>query len=170
MAGGRKLTGKSARTPTRAGRRTQFVLLAARFNEPITRRLVEGAMQTLARRGVPRTQIRTLWVPGTFELSVAAAWAAKALRPQAMVALGCLIKGQTPQYAAIGQAVAEGLTQVSVQSQIPVGFGVIIADSFSQAQARVGGAVGHRGREAALAAFDMVTFKEHLQNQNHRPH
>lgn len=131
-------------------------MVASRFHEALTRRLVEGAVETCARRGIARGAIRTVWVPGAFELPVAAAKAAERLRPQAIVAVGCLIKGQTPQYAAIGHAVAQGLTDVSVRTKIPVGFGVIIADSVAQAKARAGGHWGNRGEEAAEAALDMT--------------
>jgi len=133
-----------------------FVVVASRFNEPITRKLVAGAVDTLLRHGVSRTNIKTVWVRGAFELPVTAAAVGDSLRPQAIIALGCLIKGQTPQYAAIGNAVAMGLMQVSVSKCIPLGFGVIVAESFSQARARAGGSMGHRGQEAALAAMDVA--------------
>ena len=77
-------------------------------------------------------------------------------KPQAVIALGCVIKGETPQYAAIGQAVADGLMQVALMTEIPVTCGVIVADSLAQAKARAGGRVGNRGAEAALAALAMV--------------
>ena len=143
-------------------RRRPFVLVASEFNRAITRSLVDGAQQVLQDSGVARRQIRTLWVPGVFELPVAAAAAATRLHPEAIIALGCVIKGQTPQYTAIGQAAAEGLAQVSVSTQIPVTFGVIIAESVAQATARAGGQAGHRGREAALAALAMVKLLETL--------
>jgi len=139
-----------------------FVLVASQFNSGVTSALVEGARAELRRHGVRAGQIRTIWVPGAFELPVAAASAATRLRPHAIIALGCVLKGETPQYAAIGQAAASGLAQVSVETQIPVTFGVIIADSLAQAKARVGGRVGHRGREAALAAVAMVNVLESL--------
>lgn len=143
-------------------RRRLFVLVASEFNPAITQSLVDGAQHALQESGVPRRQIRTVWVPGAFELPVAAAAAASRLQPEAIIALGCLIKGQTPQYTAIGQAAAEGLAQVSVSTQIPVTFGVIIADSAAQAAARAGGRAGHRGREAALAAVAMAKLLETL--------
>ncbi len=145
-----------------AGRQAWFVCVASRFNTPITQRLVEGARQALAQHGVPRSRIRVVWVPGAFELPVAAAWVAQALRPRGMIAVGCLIKGQTPQYAVLGQAVAGELARVSVRWQVPVGFGVIIAESFAQARARASGGVGNRGREAALAVLEMVALKAQL--------
>ena len=88
-----------------------------------------------------------------------AASLAAARKPAAIVAVGCLIKGQTTQYEAIGQAVAQGLMQVSVAHRVPVGFGVIIADSVAQAKARAGGAMGNRGEAAAAAALDMHALR-----------
>ena len=148
----------SARSrPRRPARRAaRIVVVASRFHESVTRRLVAGAVEACRRRGIARGAVRTIWVPGAFELPVAAAQAAERLRPQAIVAVGCLIKGQTPQYAAIGHAVAQGLVQVSVLTKIPVGFGVILAESFAQARARAGGTFGNRGHEAAEAALEVA--------------
>ena len=164
-------------------RDTRVVLVASRFNESLTQALVEAASKTLVTHGVARAHLRTFWVPGAFELPVAAASVATRLRPDAIVALGCVIKGQTPQYAAIGHATAEGLVQVSVTTHIPVTFGVIIADSLAQAKARAGlpaprrrgekrrvrqaRQAGNRGREAALAALAMVDLLREFP-QEHR--
>ncbi len=125
--------------------------------------LVEGALEALKRHtaslkevGVRLTQSHVVWVPGAFELPLAAATAAKRLRPELIVAVGCLIKGQTPQYMAIGHAVINGLCDVSVRTGVPVGLGVIIADSVAQAKERAGGDRGNRGADAVQAAVEMV--------------
>ncbi len=146
----------AARNRRASRRRPKVVVIAAQFNHAITRQLADGALAALAQHGIPKRAIRTLWVPGAFELPVAAAYAATTWHPEAIVAVGCLIKGQTSQYAAIGHAVAEGLAQVSVQQGVPVGFGVIVAETFAQATARSGGRVANRGRDAALAAIAMM--------------
>jgi len=151
----------------RRRQRARFVLVASRFNASITQALVAGARDTLTRHGVPRSAIQTLWVPGAFELPVAAAGVAAAMRPQAIIALGCVIKGQTLQYAAIGHAVAQGLVQVSVNERVPVACGVIVAQSIAQASARAGGRMGNRGSEAALAALAMVDFLGKLSRKVH---
>ncbi len=142
----------------RARKRLRAVIVAARFNEPITRALVRGARRRLRQAGFSDAAIGEVWVPGAFELPLAASLAA-VRKPEAIVAVGCLIKGRTPQYEAIGQAVANGLMQVSVLHQVPVGFGVIIAESVAQATARAGGAMGNRGEEAAAAALDMRALR-----------
>lgn len=148
---------------------TRVVIVASTFNKPVTAALVRGARVALRRHGIAANRIVCMWVPGAFELpAAAAALAASKARPDAIVAVGCIIKGETPQYIALGQAVMQALAQVSVQEKIPVGCGVVIADSAAQARARAArpgkkfsrragdGSVGNRGDEAALAALAMV--------------
>jgi 6,7-dimethyl-8-ribityllumazine synthase len=133
-------------------RAARIVIVASRFNSGITSQLVDGARQALQAQGVAPARIQTVWVPGAFELPVAAACAA-AQKPSAIIAVGCLLKGQTPQYLTIADAVAGGLTQVAVQTRIPVTFGVIVAETIDQARERAGGTAGNRGAEAAAAAL-----------------
>lgn len=143
--------------PRAAARRLRVVILAAEFYPSLTRALVQGASAVLRRHGLPGTNIRVLRVPGTFELPVVAARvAASRPKPDAIIALGTLIRGQTPQHEVIAHAVAHGLTQVSVSSRIPVTFGVIVAHTRAQARARAGGLLGNRGEEAALAALEIL--------------
>ena len=139
------------------------------FHEDIAEALVRGALQALIGGGITAGNIRRVSVPGAFELPIAAASVIRSWHPDAVVALGCLVKGQTPQYAAIGTAVAQGLTQVAVSTATPVTFGVIIAESFQQARARARlmpmtshEADVHRGREAALAALAMLQLRRTL--------
>jgi 6,7-dimethyl-8-ribityllumazine synthase len=135
----------------------RFVLVASKFHHDLTRELVRGATAALRQAGVSSRQIRTVWVPGAFELPAAAARIARQRpQPDAIIAMGVIIKGQTPQYAALAHAVVDGLSVLSVTAAIPVTCGVIVAESFAQAVARVGGAMGHRGAEAAAAALEMV--------------
>jgi len=148
----------AGRAPERGAERVavrRIVIIAARFNEPLTRAMVEGARDALGRGHVADSAIDVVWVPGSFELPVAAA-AAASTKPDAIVAIGCLIKGQTPQYAVIGQAVTQSLSDVAVRTGVPIGLGVVIAESAEQARARAGGAGGNRGEEAAAAALEMV--------------
>ena len=153
---------------------TRVAILAAQFNEPISRALVQGASDVLRRAGVAARHIQLVWVPGTFELPVVAARLAHAKRrPHAIIALGALIRGQTPQYEVIAHAVAQGLSQVAVTAKIPVTFGVIVAETPAQARARAGlpapasgrqagGSVGNRGADAALAALAVLRLFEQL--------
>ena len=132
----------------------RFVIIASTFHAAISRSLVRGATAALRRAGVSASRTRTLWVPGTFELPVVAARVARARpRPHAIIALGAVIRGQTPQYEVIAHAVAQGLSEVSVKTGVPVTFGVIVATTLAQAKARAGGVRGNRGAEAAMAAL-----------------
>ena len=138
-------------------RSSRLVIVAARFNETISQALVAGAQRQLRRAGVPANHLRVIWVPGAFELPVAAARIARSRpRPDALIAVGALIRGETSQYQVIAQAVAGGLTAVSVQTGVPVGFGVIVAETLAQARARAGRGVNNRGAEAAQAALEMI--------------
>lgn len=142
--------------PSRNGR-LRVTVIASRFNPSITRALAEGATRVLRRAGIAPRAIRLLWVPGAFELPVAAARVARSRpRPHAIVVVGALIRGRTPQYEVIAQAVAQGLSQVAVGSGIPVTFGVIVASTVAQASARAGGSEGNRGAEAARAAVALL--------------
>lgn len=146
--------------------RLRVAIVASTFNKAITGRLVQGARDALQRHGVRAADIATWWVPGAFELPVAAVSAAQR-KPDAVIAVGCVLKGQTPQYLAIGEAVANALAQVSIMTKIPVTFGVLVANSMAQARARAclprhpsgrrqADGRCNRGREAALAALATI--------------
>ena len=141
--------------PNARGKR--FILIASRFNEPITRALIRGAETALRHAGASARRIQLLWAPGVFELPVVAVRAARMRpKPDAIIALGVLIRGQTPQYEVLAHAVAQGLSQVAVETGIPVTFGVVVAETVAQARARAGGSMGNRGQEAALAALSVL--------------
>ena len=141
----------------------RFVLIASQFHASLVRSLVRGAAGTLRRHGAASGAIRVVWAPGAFELPVVAARAARMRpRPHAIIALGVLIRGQTSQYEVIAHAVAQGLSQVSVSTRIPVTFGVIVASTRAQAAARAGGSLENRGEEAALAALAVLRLFETL--------
>jgi 6,7-dimethyl-8-ribityllumazine synthase len=144
-------------------RRKRFVIIASQFNPSIAEALAQGAADTLRRAGVPSRNVRLLRVAGAFELPVVAARLAEGRRaPDAIVAVGALIRGETPQYEVIAHAVAQGLSQVSVATGVPVTFGVIVATTAAQARARAGGARGNRGSEAALAALATLRLLDDL--------
>ena len=145
----------------RDARGKQFVLIASQFHASISRSLIRGATSVLRRAGASSHDIRLLWVPGAFELPVVAARAARSRpRPDAIIALGALIRGETPQYEVLAHAVAHGLSHVAVTTRIPVTFGVIVAATLAQAAARAGGSMGNRGEEAARAALDVLRLCE----------
>lgn len=141
----------------KGARGKRVVILASAFNRSLTSALVASADATLKAAGVKAAHIKTVWVPGAFELPVAAAKVLKArAKPDAILALGVLIRGETSQYQVIAHAAAQGLVELSIASAIPITFGVIVAETVAQARARAGGNRGNRGQEAALAALQLL--------------
>lgn len=137
-----------------SGRR--FAIAASRFNESVTRRLVEGALDELTGCGVAEADITLVWVPGALELPLAAKKLAVAPGCEGVICVGCVIKGETIHDELVASAVVKGTTDVSLTTGVPVLFGVVTAETTNQALARAGDTV-NRGREAALAALEMAT-------------
>jgi len=133
-------------------------VVAARFNEPITTRLVEGARRAFAEAGVADDHVDVHWIPGSFELPQAASHLAAAGRHAAIVCLGVVIRGQTPHFEHVAREAAAGIREVALRTGVPVSFGVITALDERQAWERAGGEVGNRGQEAAEAAVEMAEF------------
>lgn len=136
------------------GLRTAIV--ASRFNDFVTARLIEGAVDCLLRHGSGEGDITVLRVPGSFEIPLAAKRAASTGRYDAVVCLGALIRGQTPHFDYIAAEVTKGVAQVSLDTGVPVTFGVITADTLEQAVDRAGAKAGNKGFEAALGAVEMA--------------
>jgi 6,7-dimethyl-8-ribityllumazine synthase len=143
------------------------VILAAEFHPAIAQALVQGATETLRGHGVLARNLSVLWVPGAFELPVVAARVAAARpRPDAIIALGAVIRGQTPQYQVIANAAAQGLSHIALTHRLPVTFGVVVAETLAQARSRAGGSQGNRGAEAARAALEVLRlFEEKIYAQ-----
>jgi 6,7-dimethyl-8-ribityllumazine synthase len=146
--------------PAGSGRRV--VVVASRFNEEITRKLVDGAMETLVANGVAYDSIDLVWVPGAWELPVAARAAAGSDRYDVIVALGAVIRGETPHFDIIAAEAARGLAEVQRDFEVPVGFGLLTTEDDAQAEARAGGAHGNKGSEAALVALEMADLLDRL--------
>ena len=136
--------------------RGRFALVAARFNEPIVKKLVDGAFQAFAAGGVGANAVDLHWVPGSFELPLAAQHLARSGRYAGVACVGCVIKGETPHFDFVAGEAAAGLRQVALETGVPVTFGVITSLTEEQAWARAGGHVGNRGAEAADAAMEMA--------------
>jgi 6,7-dimethyl-8-ribityllumazine synthase len=128
-------------------------ILVSRYNELVTTRLLEGALACCREAGLAREAVDVVWLPGAFELPVAAAAAADTGRYCCLVALGAVIRGETPHFEYVAAETARGLTNVAVSRGIPVGFGVLTVDTMQQAVDRAGGAAGNKGHEAASAAL-----------------
>ena len=144
------------------GRGRRFAIVASRFHEPITTRLVEGALDALRRHGARERDVEVVWVPGAFEIPQVAARLAGRGGVDAIVCLGCVIRGETPHFEYVAGEAARGIAEVGRLSGVPATFGVITAETQAQAEARAGGAVGNRGEEAALAALELVSLLARL--------
>jgi 6,7-dimethyl-8-ribityllumazine synthase len=131
-------------------------ILVSEWNEEITSALLNGALTTLEKYGVPVSNIIVRRVPGSFELTAGASMMADALELHAIICLGCVIQGETRHFEFISYAVANGITQVSIHYNIPVIFGVLTTDTYQQAMDRSGGKHGNKGDEAAVTAIKMA--------------
>jgi 6,7-dimethyl-8-ribityllumazine synthase len=144
-------------------RDARFTIVAARFNELIVERLVAGAVDALRRHGAEETAIQLVRVPGAFELPLVARRIARTRRADAIIALGAVIRGQTPHFDFVCSECAAGLRQVSLEYELPVGFGVLTCDSVDQAMDRAGGKAGNKGADAALATLEMLNLLRQLE-------
>jgi 6,7-dimethyl-8-ribityllumazine synthase len=141
----------------------RVAIAVSRFNEHVTRRLLQGARDALRKCGVPEDSVDVTWAPGAFDLPVLAQALARTGRYDAVVCLGCVIRGETThdRYVALGAAV--GLVRVSLDASIPVTFGVLTTQTLEQAEARSGGSHGNKGEDAALAAVEMANVLRQLR-------
>jgi len=131
----------------------RVAILVSRYNELITGKLLEGALACCREAGVERDAIDVIWLPGAFELPAAAAAAAETRAYGCLVALGAVIRGDTPHFDYVAGEAARGLNEVAVRHGLPVGFGVLTVDTMQQAVERAGGSAGNKGHEAAAAAL-----------------
>jgi 6,7-dimethyl-8-ribityllumazine synthase len=137
----------------RAPERLRVAVIVTRYHELVTGKLLDGARRALRDAQVPDAKIDVIWVPGAFELPVAAEAAAATGRYAAIVALGCVIRGETPHFDFVAGEAARGLGNVALAHRIAVGFGLLTTETQAQALARAGGAAGNKGQEAAEAAL-----------------
>ncbi|HEY7138769.1 MAG TPA: 6,7-dimethyl-8-ribityllumazine synthase [Methylomirabilota bacterium] len=149
-----------------AGRRVAIV--ASRFHEAISARLVDGARAALLRHGVRAGDVSVVWVPGAFELPQAAGRLAAAGGVDALVCVGCVIRGETPHFEFVAGEAARGISEVGRSTGVPTTFGLITANTREQAEARAGGTVGNRGEEAALAALELVALFARIRGRRGR--
>jgi 6,7-dimethyl-8-ribityllumazine synthase len=141
-------------SPRGDGRR--IVVVASRFNEGVTLPLAEGAVATLVRQGVAFEDIDVLWVPGAWELPVAMRRALASERYDAAVAVGAVVRGETPHFDVVAGEAARGLMEAMRDYEVPVTLGLLTTDTLAQAEARAGGAHGNKGEDAALAVLELL--------------
>ncbi|MFT5390743.1 MAG: 6,7-dimethyl-8-ribityllumazine synthase [Gammaproteobacteria bacterium] len=140
----------------------RFAIVAAKFNGAIVDKLVDGALDTLARHQVGAEAIDVIRVPGAFELALAAQRVAQSNKVDAILTLGAVIRGGTPHFEYVCTEAARGAMNVGLEQNIPVIFGVLTTDDLEQALERAGGAEGNKGAEAAIAALEMVSLLREL--------
>ena len=140
----------------------KFGIAASRFNDFICGKLIDGAVDALTRAGADDKDIHIFRVPGAFELPLIAKKLAQSARFDAVICLGCVIRGATPHYAYIAAEVTKGIALLSLESEIPVALGVLTTDTIEQAIERAGTKVGNKGFDAALSAIEMANLYREL--------
>jgi 6,7-dimethyl-8-ribityllumazine synthase len=140
----------------------KFALVAGRFNDFITERLVGGAVDYLTRHGADRADLTVVRVPGAFEIPLAAKKLARSGNYAGVICLGAVIRGATPHFDFVANECVKGLAHVMLESDVPVGFGVLTVDTLEQAIERAGSKAGNKGVEAAAAVLEMVRVLEQL--------
>jgi 6,7-dimethyl-8-ribityllumazine synthase len=145
------------------GARRSVGIVVGRFNGDITSRLLDGAMDALAEAGVVRERVDVMPVPGAFELPLGAMALAKTRRYACVIALGCIIRGDTPHFEYVAGEAASGIQLAGLDTGVPVSFGVLTCDSRKQAEERAGGAKGNKGAEAARTALEMADALSRLR-------
>jgi len=136
----------------------RFALVSSRWNDFITGRLIEGAVDALARLGADENSIEHFKVPGSFEIPLAALKAAESGKFDAVICLGAIIRGETPHFDHIAGATTNGIAQAALKTGIPILYGIITADTVEQAVNRAGVKAGNKGFEAAMAAVELVNL------------
>jgi 6,7-dimethyl-8-ribityllumazine synthase len=142
----------------------RFAIVAARFNDFVVEPLIRGALDALRRHGVLDKQIDIVRVPGAFDIPIVARKLALAHRHEALIALGCVIRGQTPHFDYVAGECAGGIARVALESGVPIAFGVLTTDNAEQAVDRAGGKAGNKGADAALVALEMANLLRRLDN------
>ncbi len=141
------------------GKKLKIAVVVSKFNQDITEKMLEGALKILKKNAVPQKNIRIIWVPGSFEIPLACQWLAKNRKYDALVALGCVIKGETDHYYYVAGESSRGIMQVSLENSLPIGFGIITTNNLSQAKKRSQGRT-NKGEEATEAALEMLKIRK----------
>jgi len=141
----------------------RFAIIVSRFNDFISSKLVEGAMDALKRHGVDEKKVSLIKVPGSFELPATAKRLAKNDKYDAIICLGAVIRGSTPHFDYIAAEVSKGIASVALESNVPVTFGVLTTDNLEQAIERAGSKIGNKGWDAAVSAMEMVNLFKVLE-------
>ena len=147
-----------------SGKDIKIGIVAARFNEFITSKLLGGALDALHRHDVPDENIETAWVPGAFEIPLIASKMAKSKKYDAIICLGAVIRGSTSHYDYVCSEVSKGIASVSLQNDMPVMFGILTTENIEQAIERAGSKAGNKGFDCAVGAIEMVNLMRELES------
>ncbi|MBP5619235.1 MAG: 6,7-dimethyl-8-ribityllumazine synthase [Bacteroidaceae bacterium] len=140
----------------------RFGIVVSEWNNNITSALLQGAYDTLLRHGAKEENIRVMTVPGSFELVYGSSQMVKSGKVDAVIAIGCVIRGDTPHFDYICQGATYGLSKLNLQSDVPVIYGLLTCNNHDQAEARCGGILGNKGDECAITAIKMVSYRRNL--------
>jgi 6,7-dimethyl-8-ribityllumazine synthase len=140
----------------------RFGFVAARFNDFVVEALIRGAVDALKRHGAGEKQIEIVRVPGAFDIPIVARKLALSRRYEAIIALGAVVRGQTPHFDFVAGECASGLSRIALETGVPIAFGVLTTDTMEQALDRAGGKAGNKGADAALAAIEMANLLRRL--------
>jgi len=140
----------------------RFAVVAARFNDFVVEPLVRGALEALKRHGATDKQIEIVRVPGAFDIPIVVRKLALSRRYEALIALGAVVRGQTPHFDYVAGECASGLARIALETGVPIAFGVLTTDTMEQAVDRAGGKAGNKGADAALAAIEMANLLRRL--------
>lgn len=149
------------------GEGRRIAVVASRFNETITKSLLEGALDALKEAGLNEQDILVQWVPGAFELPLALQAIANTEKFDAAVALGAVIRGETSHFDFVAGEASRGIQDVMLKTGLPIGFGLLTTETVEQAEARAGGSLGNKGFEAAQVALEMVQELEGIDRSRH---
>lgn len=141
----------------------RFGIVVSDWNKDVTWSLLKGAVSTLKKHGAKDKNIIIKHVPGSFELTLGAQFLAEYEDPDAVICLGCIIRGETPHFTYICQGVTQGITQLNLDYNIPFVFGVLTTDTYEQAIARAGGEYGNKGDESAITAIKMAALQQEME-------
>lgn len=144
---------------------SRYGIVTAEWNYPITNHLREGALKVLDDHGVSSDQMLDIWVPGSFELPLGAQYLAEEKLVDAVICIGCLVRGDTPHFEYISQAASHHIAQLNLKYNLPIVFGVLTVDKQEQAEARAWGELGNKGKEFAYTALRMVSLKYDLRSR-----
>jgi 6,7-dimethyl-8-ribityllumazine synthase len=143
----------------------RLAVVASRFNDDVTKLLLDGALRELADRGLDPESIPVVWVPGAFEIPLVAKQLAESGERDAVICVGAVIRGDTPHFDFVATECASGISRVALETGVPIAFGVLTTDDRDQAFARAGGPEGNKGAEAAATAVEMVDLLRQLGKQ-----